>query len=249
MREQNKKISFVMAIFVIFAAMFVLTACGGGDAPEYAWGKTFRYQGVMTDSKRHSGGIGEQKGSEQAVLIKNEYNNNNLDFANASVNGVKVDFTSLKGTNAEDFINKLDSFAANRMTEKYRDFTVVVGTEEEKTITINNVKYALEKSESGMDGAYNVVDKSDPSVPKFIAFCNVLISTNVEGKTKGCLSLAGGNEFFSDYNFDVKIVIPTIRISTDPSANRQVEIVSGQEVVKSTSVSLIYTPYLSKAEA
>ena len=234
----KKILSLVLTICMFIPCVFALSACGDKNISEYAWGKTFTFQGVMIDTKNNSQANAEGvKGSLFVDLIKNEYNNNNLDFANAEINEVKFNLTQYKGANANEFIKNLDTIAGDKLGKKYANFKVTLGSEEEKTITINDLPYSVQQDNGTF---YCIIDNKNPDVK--LAFFDPLISTDVNGKTKGCLGLLFGNNLFSDRCFEIRITIPTITVSNDPSA--EVDIIDGEIV--SSKVSLTYTPYLSK---
>ena len=238
----RKKIcSFVATILLLIFAVFLMTACFEEETPpEYAWGKSFTFQGVFIDNKETR--YGNESGSPIAELLKKEYNKSNLDFANATVNGVKYDLTAQKGANADEFISNLDALAKAKLYEKYKGFKVTVGTEEEKTIKINDKVCNVVKTE-GAPMCY-VADQSGTNIGTF----DPLISANVNGKTKGCFGLMLFATQFDDLYGDVWIDIPTIEISSDMSVEKQLEFINGTETVVSTSVRLHYIPYFSKAE-
>jgi len=250
MKSKKSILSFVLALCFIIPAMFFMTACGGDDGSgnyvaEYAWGKSFNYQGVMiTDKNQYGPG-----GSTKVNLIKSEYNNiisgneSNLDFENATINGVKFDLTDYKGANANEFINNLDQIAKLRFEQMYAGYSIVVGSEAEQTVTINGVLYNLVKTNNANE--YQVWEVDAQEGDSFVALLCSEISINIDNLTKGCLYLDFvSSKFFADYYDDVQIEIPTKEICYDGTANKTY---GENNEITSTSVSICYTPYFSKA--
>ncbi len=231
MKIKNRFFSIVFAVLLVLPMMCLLSGCGG-DEPipkEYAWGKTFSYQGVFVANKGQYG----MGGTPYGELLKSEYNKNNIDLEKVTINGETKDLTSAcKGMTADAFISHIDNLAKTMLEKKYENFVVKVGSEEEKTVTINNTTYNCVLQ----GGDYYNIKENDNNVGGF----NSLISLDVDGKTKGCLNLSYNK--FQDTYYNISMSFPTITICNDASADKNT---NGDEV-ESTSISIQYYPYLSK---
>lgn len=100
--------------------------------------------------------------ARRVELIKSEYGKDNLDFANALVNGEKLDLTSYKGANVDEFISKLDNLAKTKLNDIYSGITFTVGSEENPTLKIakagEDKTYELRKNEGyAQDAHYDVI--------------------------------------------------------------------------------------------
>lgn len=236
MKVKTKIFSLVLAVLLIFPAIMLSACKEKTPEPEYAWGKTFKYDGVMISNKdSYSDG-----GMTHSDLIISEYNKNNLDFSKVSVNGIERDFSSLKGNNANEFYENICEFANTYLSSTLNsEFVVVFGSEEEKIVTIKGITYKLIPG-MGTD-YYNICSSSDTT--KIVGSVCVDISKNINNfNTAGCVELS---------LYDTSIIavsncymsIPTIEICFDPTADKTYN----DDVVIETSLSMNFYPFLSKA--
>lgn len=236
MKNKKRIFSFVLSLLLIIPAFFCLTACGGDDyKTEYAWGKTFTFQGAMLDDKNN---WGNNSTNSKLDLMKLAYSNNNLNFAESTVNDTSKNISESKGNNVNEFLNNLDTIAIQTLANKYKDFSFVVGSEQELTLKIikgNNEKtYSLVKTQQTF---YNIIDEEGTQ----IGYLNSKLERN--NKTDGNLfMIITSSAYFPDFAYNCKISVPTITPITDGSAD--LEYLEDGTVGKN-SISFTYTAYFN----
>jgi len=235
MKNKKKIFSLTLSIMLMITAIFCLTACGDNYKPEYIWGKTFTFQGVMQDDRSN---WGNNSTNSKFDLMKQAYNSNNLNFAEATINGETRNLSDSKGGNVNVFCDNLDTIARQALTNKYKNFTFVVGSEQELTLKIiigeDEKTYKLVKTQQIF---YNIVDEEGTQ----IGYLNSELTTNdnTKGNLYVCLTYY---TFFSDSAYDCKISVPTITPIEDGSAD--LDYLEDGTVGKSC-ISFTYTAYFS----
>lgn len=249
MRKKYRIIGLILSTLLVATSALCLVGCGEEPyVPEYAWGKSFEFRGVTIDDKNASGGTPQKPSSTRVDLIKSEYGKDNLDFANALVNGEKLDLTSYKGANVDEFISKLDNLAKTKLNDVYSGITFTVGSEENPTLKIakggEEKTYELRKNEGyAQDAHYDVM--ADSTSGGTLGLFALDIARNVNNApTKGCLvfSHLTGEKIIGEH-FGIIIKIPTKEICNDPTAETNRD--ENNEIV-STYLILTYTPCFSK---
>lgn len=236
MKNKKRIFSFVLSLLLIIPAFFCLTACGGDDnKTEYAWGKTFTFQGTVLDDKNS---WGNNSTNTKLDLMKLAYSNNNLNFVETTVNDTSKNISESKGNNVNEFLNNLDTIARQTLASKYKDITFVMGSEQELTLKIikgNNEKtYSLVKTQLAF---YNIVDESGTQ----IGYLNSELERN--SNTDGNLFIIiTSSAYFSDFMYYCKISVPTITPITDGSADLEY---LEDGTVGESSISFFYTAYFN----
>lgn len=137
------------------------------DTNEYAWGKTFTYQGVLDARYRMNYWEGE---TAPQVLLETEFANDNLDLENIQIYNAQImdstnksTFNAKKGnfiTSVEDLKSIIDARVKAMMNTRCKNFSIKIGTEEEKTITISNgtktTTYELLQGQMNKNGDDNI---------------------------------------------------------------------------------------------
>lgn len=249
---KKRIVGSVLAAILVVVSAFCFVGCGEEPyEPVYAWGKSFDFRGVTIDSKQDRGGSPETGlGMSVGDLIKSEYGKNNLDFANAEINGRNVDLTSRKGANADEFIANLDALARDELNDIYSGLVFTIGSKENPTLKITKDAgeekiYELKKNEQAQGEFYYVMsDSSYGETPHPVGSFDADIARNVNGApTKGCLGLLLNGEKSVGQYVLVAILIPTKEICNDLSAGSNTN--ENGEIV-STFIRLGYTPYFSE---
>ena len=250
MKKKSRIIGLILSALLVAVSALSLVGCGDDPyVPEYAWGKSFEFHGVTIDDKQSCGGLSEtEKGSTRVDLIKSEYGKDNLDFANALVNGENFDLTSYKGATADEFIAKLDDLAKTKLNGIYSGITFTVGSEENPTLKVAKAgeekTYELRKNENNaQDEYYDVI--ADSTSGGTLGLFALDIARNVNNAaTKGCLvfSYLTGEKIIGEH-FGIIIKIPTKEICNDPTAETNRD--ENNEIF-STYLTLTYTPCFSK---
>lgn len=249
MKLKNKIIGLILA-FVLIVPTMLLVACGDdADKVEYAWGKSFSYQGIMNDTREYRYGDGTGNGGSTIIdLIKQEYSKGNLDFANVEINDVATDLTSNKGSSVEDFFNKLKNIADTKLRAIYNGITFKIGTEEELTFAVNDKVYSVRKGEGA--GFNQVYDEALPAFT-YLALFTDDIYHQYNNAPAGNLNLqitymAIISPSLADTAYNITIKIPTKTICADQSAFKETD-EKGQVV--STYIMIQFNPMFSKVEA
>ncbi len=207
-----------MSTLPVATSALCLVGCGEEPyVPEYAWGKSFEFRGVTIDDKNGSRGTPQKPSSTRVDLIKSEYGKDNLDFANALVNGEKFDLTSYKGANSDEFIAKLDRLAKTKLNDIYSGITFTVGSEETPTLKIAKASMNEERTyelEKASETYYEIKpDSTAPEGLRMIGWLEPDISIGYNSAPAGSLSLRlQYGEYFVGENFEIEIKIPTKEI-------------------------------------
>ncbi len=218
--------SLVLALCLIIPALF-LSACGsdnsstggnssGGNSSSgnnYAWGKTFTYQGTTLNDYDSFGG---NNGTPRAQLLKEEFDKGNLDLENINLFGNPQDLSIIyESKSADEFLADLTSRMESKLLTLCRDVTIVVGTEAEKTITVKNKTYTLVEDGEGTN-FYKLVDENaaDSSVLYQGMMCSILTSDASGQDLKSGLNIS---VFDGDID-EVIIKIPTLTKINDGTA-------------------------------
>ena len=213
MKTKNKLLSLALSVMIMLSTCICLAGCGKKYTPEYAWGKTFTFQGTIQNDKQN---YGNDSKNTKLALMTAEYNNHNLKFDSATVCNNTQDLTSICGNNATEFINNLDAIALQKLTEVYQNLTIVIGSKEELSIKIINGSdektFKLVNSNLTM---YNIEDEAG----KQIGSIDVEISRYVINNKANNLYINLYNYFASD-SYDCKIIVPTKTPITDGSADK-----------------------------
>lgn len=243
--------SLVLVLCLIIPALF-LSACGGDNSStggnsaggnssggnSYAWGKTFTYQGTTLNDYDSFGG---NNGTPRAQLLKEEFDKGNLDFENIDLFGNPPAMPSIyKSMSADEFLDNLTSRMESKLSTICKDVTIVVGTEAEKTITVNNKTYTLVETGVGTN-FYKLVDENatDSSVLYQGMMCSILTSDASGQDLKSGLNIS---VFDEDANAKISIEkviinIPTLTKIDDETA----EMVNNRSVI-----SIGLTPYFNE---
>ncbi len=148
----KKIICFVFLVCALIPVALLASGCfiweavnNMFDTNEYAWGKTFTYQGVL--DARYRMNMFDYEPSPQS-LLEIEFANNNLDLENIQIYGETIDQAKIKSTfnakkgnyiaDVEDLKRVIDAKVKAMMNTQCKNFSIKIGTEEEKTITISN---------------------------------------------------------------------------------------------------------------
>ena len=234
-----KKIFTAIAIVlcIIFPAT-ILTACGKNEQ-DTVWGKDFKYQGQISQNLYGHGG---QNGSKYIDLLKSEFVKGNLDLANSTINGIKVDMSNASALSFENFVEMLKSKAKEYFDTNYAGKVYVkVGSKEESVVTINQETY---KISLGANGAISILDTKNENLK--IGSINEYLLTNVNGtEVDNCLGISF-DKFSYNNNSDLSISIPTHEIVDDESAGKNID--ADGTTVLSTCINLQYFALLSEVK-
>lgn len=148
MKKKFLTITFMLAMCLMLPALL----CACGEAPvKYAWDKEFNYSGAYVDNFEST----DSNGTKKIDLLKQDYNNNNLDLANITFGDIKLDLQD--SPNFETFVSLITSKVQDTFAAKYSNFSVKVGNQENKTIVINNKTYRFEAVPNS-DVMLNIID-------------------------------------------------------------------------------------------
>lgn len=239
--------SLVLALCLIIPALF-LSACGSDNSStgdnsssgnNYAWGKTFTYQGTALNDYDSFGG---NNGTPRAQLLKEEFDKGNLDLDNAEINGEVISLLSLicEDKSADEFFEYLKNRLESKLHTMYENVTIVVGTEAEKTITVNNKTYTLEEDGVGTN-FYKLVDENaaDSSVLYQGMMCSILMSDASGQDLKSVLNIS---VFDEDANAKIGIEKVIIKIPTLTKINDK----TAETVNDRSFISISLTSYFNE---
>ena len=206
---KKKFLSLILAICLFVPCIFAFTACGKEKEKTYAWGKTWSYQETVQSGWKSSGGDGNSIGSTKEDLLKREFNN--LDLANMTIDGKKLDLSSVKS--AELLKSEIEKAVKSFFQEQFKDFKVVFSTKEEKKVTINGTSYLAKENPNYGNNYYNILldNEGEKICGNFIDEC-----FDVNGKES--LSL-----YFNSKLPSVSIGIPTKTIVSDLSMSKDID--------------------------
>lgn len=226
MKKLKKGLCLFIALVFIIPTILLLSACG--DKSVDVFGKTFSYQGT----NEYNWDSFSPNGTPIETLLQKEFNKNNLDLKNTIVDDENIGTIDLSGANSfESLISLIITNLNSVVTAKLSNYTIVVGTEEEKTITINGTTHTFEVDPRNPQ-SFNIYNSKNELVGSFSKTCSKINNKNIM--------------YFNLYTMIVEAIIsiPTKTIITDPSAVKDMiyDETTQTNIVTGTKINVVATP-------
>ena len=226
MKKLKKGLYLFIALVFIIPTVLLFSACG--DKSVDVFGKTFSYQGA-NEFNWNSFSL---NGTPIETLLQNEFNNNNLDLKNTTVNDENFSTIDLSGADSFESLKSLIVTNLNSaVTAKLGNFTIVVGTKEEKTITINGTTHTFEVDPQNSE-LFNIYNSKNELIGSFSKTCSKINNKNIMYFNLNTIIV------------EATISIPTKTIITDPSAVKDMtyDETTQTNIVTGTKINVIATP-------
>lgn len=234
---KKKIVCFILALCLLVPSAFILSGCSD-FGQEYAWGKTFTYQGVIDARYRMNAYSAE---TAPQVLLETELAKGNLDLKNIRIYGditrygkEKEILNATKGkiiTSVDDLKEVLNARVKALMNAQLKNFSIKIGTKEESTITLSNstktTKYSLVQGKMNENGDNRVfigdlygfyLGNPNLGKAKYMGGISSVLPKSISGfeLNQKCLDVGletseeDSDYMYGNYLTPIKIVIPTI---------------------------------------
>lgn len=129
----------VLTLILMATSAFMLIACDDGTT--YAWGKTFTFKGIIDDYNSYAHEENGSTGTNLDVLLKREFDKDNLKLETATINGETIDLSAAK--TGDELIANMKQAALDRYNLLLKDVILTVGSKDSPSLTINDVTYEV----------------------------------------------------------------------------------------------------------